>query len=515
MMNLAEIRSLVGATQDWLPESLLYQEYLDTLINIAHKEVWERHGWVFAHRNAFLEIHPDIVGSSAGASATSVNALVTNGSRTVQFSSPVPGLSAGFADEPQPSGAYTSGLEAVADTWSGQLFEHGGREYEILNVLDFTTVVLKEPARLTSGSTDVTNAWTIKHKYYRLPADCVKLLTVGRYSSPVPGVSNQYQAQLIPIITSVQPSYQDRTATMASHIYYANPLVIPPGEKLSAEATNSADTSNLPDGFYTELAWTYGLDGDYGPLSETLAVGPLNAGGGGYNTLTCTFLDKRSQALETPSRAELLKPWPIRNEGLYKLLWHNANIDTSTGDRLGNPVWLPVILNDGTNKEWKQVNAFSDVSTVTLTTPGQFATYGQRYLPHVTERIQPWPRITTPDITYSGVSIDDVLLPFVPFKRLIIQYLCKPPLLSWDEDTSPIPPEFHQVIVYKVLEMACIKQKRPDLASYFAEKFEREVLGLERRYLLFTSKNNQTAQWGSSGDIRDYNFFSGQQVAWS
>ncbi len=152
-MNLEQMRAQIANLTDFDPEETAYRDQMTALINEALFEVWSSRAWDFTQRLTYLNVHPDLTSSRTGATATT-----NDGQRLVTFSAPV------------------HSLNSAAELIEGNLIELDGREYEILQIVNNTSLTTVEPIRHkaqgsppTSPGTLAGQAWTIKVRYYTLP----------------------------------------------------------------------------------------------------------------------------------------------------------------------------------------------------------------------------------------------------------------------------------------------------------------------------------------------------------
>jgi hypothetical protein len=164
-VNLTEIRNKVKSITDYSPELTTYNEQLDLLINDAYNAIWTEKRWRWAQKVLFLDIWPDIVPLQPD--GTTKNANVLNNRRLITF-----------------SGAVRA-LESYPYQWEGQIIEIQGRDYFIDQVLNSTTIRLREPFRGTSDVDDIT--WRIKHRFYDLPPNAIEILSLVHKDTPAVG----------------------------------------------------------------------------------------------------------------------------------------------------------------------------------------------------------------------------------------------------------------------------------------------------------------------------------------
>jgi hypothetical protein len=65
----------------------------------------------------------------------------------------------------------------------------------------------------------------------------------------------------------------------------------------------------------------------------------------------------------------------------------------------------------------------------------------------------------------------------------VARYYYKPQALGLQTDSPELPNEFHQLISYKVLETLYDKLGNMNNANLYRGRFDKEIKGLERRYV--------------------------------
>lgn len=510
-MNLEELRDHVNELSEVDPDQRGYKDFVDETINQAINEIWLLKPWTFTFKEAELPIRPDITATSSGQDFDGLNMA-----RRLSADGIIREL----------------GDDFYSDTWQGQIIEFQGREVHISKIETglSTTLWTHETLRTEDGSsiTEETD-WTIKHRYYRLPEDCVKLVSFTHKDQPIPGVA-QHSTYLETVISQDVCRQQERTGDYAEVIYPCEPLRIQPGKKIQVNTFNSASSDAIPEGTWLELAWSFYFAGDYGPLSESSGVFQIPDTAGNFSTIVVDCLDEFGEFIATPTRSQPLdKPHQIRYEGLKKVLWYNANIDQTNGVRAGLPCWKMVSSFDPaeTQIEYRPVIAEDDDYNLGISYFGQIKNSDsgglfigsqvqqieRRYIPHQTQQIRPFPRINSYDKEYLYDEIgEDYDAPSDRFKVAIIRYISKPYPLSMSQDPNPLPPEFDNLVIYKALENVLMKNGATDRAAYYAMKFEKELTSLERRYL-----QNPTKSIGrqSRSTNRTRNLFQGQRVVFN
>jgi hypothetical protein len=496
-MNLEELRQEIFELTNYSPDNIDYIKLVDRQINAAYQYILGYKPWIFSIKEAYLDIYPDLVPAQDTASPVAdVSATFANGSRHVEFSGKLFHL--GFGD--------------YGDTWQGQIFELLGNEYEILSVIGEDEIVLKDPVRTTAVGITESEEWTIKHRYYTLPQDCLYLIRWVQLDRPVDGAGHVVaQAETIINNYNYNSFNRDYAAEYATEIYMEPDLKIPSAGKTVITATNQSDTTMFPDGTYVQLTWCFQKDGKWGPLAEPTPITELNAGGLDYNSITLSCKDitvdsanLRGNVIITDPADWSMRPKPHPLEGLKKAIFFNSNIDQSTGLPLGEPCWVQVNnyhpTNTTTDETQPLVIGYDDY-TESIFYLKQLDPYFKRYLSNSIKRVRPYPRINSYDIRQ---ALSDTVygdLEGRQFKQVAIQYVYKPDPLTLPFDVPEIPVEYHQLIVYKVGENLAIRENDSNQVAHFKRQFENEMKGMESRYSNTVRVPTTRESWGV-GDRR-------------
>lgn len=490
-MNLQDLRNKVKNITDYTPELQTYQDQVDDLINDAYYTLWTTKRWKFSQVQDFIKIYPDL-----NVGLTGKNASVQNGSRRVVFSGSIPMLLAEVSLGPFSSHDTSKSYGSVGSAYEGEIFQAAGREYVILKIVSDTEIHLAEPYR---GTTNVDNVdWKVKKRFYDLPEDCLELLNLSQRDVPaasgmrppfgkVDGLSKRREEEL--------NLREDYTATYAEAYIDVPPINVPPAEKLLLKQDSLDNSSTIPSNYYIELCWAYYYMGaKIGPLSEPLLI---KTGASAQELTTHSLLlyftsfdDKTIAAqafnLVTDRAAN-------KYEGLRKVLFFNQNLNPATGKRLGLPVWRAVTFGGATGSEGSNIDSHKplviddEAFSVTLKYINQFNAGNPRYVEWdgSIPRIRPYPRINAWDFANAQVAQGE-LTPGADqeyFRRLEVRYMKKPLRMGLATDTPQMPYEFHQLIVYAVLEDIYNKSGNLDLGATYRKKIEKAILGLEKRYI--------------------------------
>lgn len=507
-MDLQSIRNMVKSVTDYAPELQSYNNQLDSLINEAYLRLWSHRRWVFTTQLMSMRVHPDMTPEREANGASLPEASYSDGQRLITFSEAL---------------RYTS---LYREAYEGNVITLEGRDYTIVEVISPTSISVSEPIRVVDGSSSVTGYldWTIKCKQYTLPEDCVEILGITHVDAP--SYSLRAPRTRIPCVLPSQldsyPTLENTTSNYAEYYVPRPPVHVPPGEKLSVDFTASegASDGNLEQLSFYELCWSFVTPTkERGPLSEPVIVQvPENkqAPTQKYNA-TVKFLtwdDKEMASLNTTYTAG---PGTLRPlEGMRKELWYNQNFNPATGERLGLPKWRQVRTGhqpgDPTylkGQDLPLLTADTEATATILWTnsfaPGTAAYKewdGQHFRIQFYPRLDAWTQFF--EFTSTGVTIPPRNRDYI--YSVDVRYLKKPNLLAAKTDTPELPYEMHQLIVWSVLEDVYNKSGNVQLASVYANKYERALKDIGSRYLELV---DSTAVRGSFASGRPTPFLNG------
>ncbi len=493
-MNLQELREKTTKLMDYNPEASVYRNSMFELINDAYMEIWTKRPWLFTHKTAELSLYPDITNQSTG-----IGIQAEEWTRYIEFGDSMDELNA-------------NGNGGWCDHWSGQPMEIEGREYEVLAIDTTQSLWLKEPFRGTDlDPDDESNSWSLKHRYYFLPADCLSLLSFYHADKPATGGSFQHAPSLPILQGEINRFPYDTTGAHAQVIIREPDMKIPEAYKTNLVWTSSEDfdSDNIANGTWVEVCWAFEWAGRYGALSEPQLDDAPSLQGVTHNTLEIQFQTHDGKAVVAPTRTTQEKVYPLHWEHLNKVVFFNANLDPATGDRLGPPCWVQMLnfAPDGDPSEYTPIRGDYLDSSVNVLYAGCFdpagastsgpksyglpglqnLSVGSRYLENTIQVIRPWPRVTSTDIDYPLDRDEEAppyrSSPWEPFKRAIIRYIKKPLPLSFKTDTPDMPSEFHLLIVYQAMQNICTRIGDMNMALFYEKRVNTELKSLERRYL--------------------------------
>lgn len=491
-MNLQDLRNKVKNITDYSPELQTYQDQVDDLINDAFYSIWTAKRWKFSQVQDFIKIYPDL---NFGRTGKNVNVL--NGSRRVTFSGSVPMLLAEVSLGPFSAHDTSKSYGSVGSAYEGEIFQINGREYTILKVVSDTDIRLAEPYR--GGNAVDNTTWVVKKRFYDLPEDCLELLNLSQRDVPavsgqrppfgkVAGLSKRKEEEI--------NLREDYTANYAECYIDTPPINVPPAEKLIEISQVFSAGSTIPANTYFEICWAfYYLGAKIGPLSEPLLFKTQTTQpGGGPSTsiLTLQFSTFDDKAIAAQTYTALTDYAANKFEGLRKVLYYNSNFNPATGKRLGIPVWRAITVGSLTGSEGASAAATplvvgDEASQVVLQFINSFNGGNPRYVEWdgSIPRIRPYPRINAFDF-FNPAQAGGEVLPKADeeyFRRLEVRYMKKPLRMGLATDTPQMPYEYHQLIVYGVLEDIYNKSGNIELGAIYRKKIEKAITGLEKRYV--------------------------------
>ena len=475
-MNLKALQEKVKNLVDYSPDLQGFNDQVDALINDAYLSIWGIKRWNFAQKVSYLYFQPDILPNrDKPTGGPDIVAAVVKGSRKVDFSSPISRLS----EKP---------------LWEGTIFFADGVEYTISKVLADDTILLTSV--YLGVTTNTLASWQIKKRYYALPQDCLELLNLSHRDAPLSSGSSAGTFPPRGKALSLSPRRdeelnlrEDWKASWAEAYVWSPAKNILPGEKLTLSQVPIAGLTGFPKGSWLEVCWAFEKDGRLGPLSSP---GTINFTGGDQGTthqLTVNFLSWDNQPI-------IADAWqskdsaPSQYEGYRKVIFWNANFDRTTGERLGLPAWKFFNVAGATRNvsNWLSTIVVDDVfSNVVVQYFASIDSGNDRYIEYDGQHLQirPYPRVDAWDkaIIEIASTVDYSAVVRKYLRAAEMRYFYKPPLLAEQTDSPQMPYEFHQLIVYKVLEEMYLKLGNAQMAGVYTRKFEKDIKDLERRYV--------------------------------
>lgn len=465
MANLRALREKIKNITDYSPDLQQYNEQIDELINDAYHYLWTTKRWTWAFKEYYFKFIPDITPQRSGR-----NANVQKGSRLVQFSGTVERLD--------------------ANLFEGQPIEIQNYEYTISKVVSQTQILLDKQFHGTTNVDDVS--WKIKRRFYDLPQDCIELLNLSHRDVPNSnGGTGRFPPYgktigLMPRRDEQLNLRMDYAASYAEAYVWSENKFIPPAETLSLVQTDQAN--GFPFGTHLEVCWAFIKDGKIGALSEPKTIEfteNLQAVSAGVQI---NFLSWDQQAIQADSFTNKDQT-PSQWEGYRKKVFWNANFNRTTGERLGLPIWKEFnnggVVRDSTNY-LKAVIAEDTDASVTITNFNQIDNGNKIYIEYdgQHQRIRPYPRVDAWDEEVTAQAegvyapVDKDLL-----REGVARYYYKPRLMGFDSDSPQMPNEFHQLIVYKVLETLYDKTGNISNSQAYRARYDREIKQLQKRYV--------------------------------
>lgn len=492
-MNLNDIVSKIKSLTDYSPELQSYKDQMVDIANDAYFTIWNSKRWKFAQVKDAMKIYPDL---SFGNTSKTVS--VVNGSRMVVFSGAVPMLTAENTMGPYSSQSFSTAYGSIGSAYEGEIFQIGGREYNIIKVVSQTEIHLDEQYR--GGTIATSSDWKIKKRYYDLPDDCLELLNLSHRDVPNASGGRPPYGKISGLSKRKEEEFnlrEDFTATYAECYIDTAPVNVPPAEKFTKISDDANLEATIPSDYYLELCWAFHYWGaKLGPLSEPFLFKTASAPqppASPYHAITLQFTSFDDKPIASQIYNFVNDRVPNKYEGLRKVLFFNQNINPVTGKRLGIPCWRMVSQGAPTGLEGATVNAGKplivddELSQCTLLYVNSFNPGNPRYVEWdgSIPRIRPYPRIVGFDV-HNNPLVGEGEAPGADeeyFRRLEVRYFKKPLRMALATDVPQMPHEFHNLVVLKALEDVYNKSGNLDLADRYAKKIEKEIKILERRYL--------------------------------
>lgn len=474
MANLTSIKEKIKNISDYSPQLAAYNDQLDDLINDAYYTIWTMRRWVFGFREYYFRFHPDMLPDRENPGGVNINASVTKGSRQVTFSGSMGRL--------------------IPEIWEGQPIEIQNYEYIVSKVVAANEILLDKQFLGTTNIDD--ESWRIKHRFYSLPEDCIELLSLGHRDVPnSSGGTGRFPPYgkiigLMPRRDEELDLRMDYTATYAEAYIWSESKNIPSGEKIELDFGSKVDDKGFVDDTYLEVCWAFVKDGLVGPLSKPEIIHFKNTEQAPPSySLSIKFISWDDQAIFADS-FQTKDVMPTQWEGYRKVIFWNANFNRATGERLGLPVWKT--FNEGgttrnTTQYLSAVTVADTASSVTVNFLNQIDNGNKRYIEYDGQHLQirPYPRVDAWDSRIlEAVATEDYSKVNLQYLREgVARYYYKPQALGLQTDSPELPNEFHQLISYKVLETLYDKLGNMNNANLYRSRFEKEIKGLEKRYV--------------------------------
>jgi hypothetical protein len=474
MANLTAIKEKIKNISDYSPQLAAYNDQLDDLINDAYYTIWTMRRWTFGFKEYYFRFHPDMLPSRENPGGPDINASVTKGSRQVTFS--------GLMDR------------LVPEIWEGQPIEIQNYEYIVSKVVAANQILLDKQFLGTTNIDD--ESWRIKHRFYSLPEDCIELLSLGHRDVPnSSGGTGRFPPYgkiigLMPRRDEELDLRMDYAATYAEAYIWSESKNIPSGEKIELDFGSKVDDKGFLDDTYLEVCWAFVKDGLVGPLSKPEIIHFKNTEQAPPSySLSIKFISWDDQDIFADS-FQTKDVRPTQWEGYRKVIFWNANFNRATGERLGLPVWKT--FNEGgttrnTTQYLSAVTVADTASSVTVNFLNQIDNGNKRYIEYDGQHLQirPYPRVDAWDSRIlEAVATEDYSKVNLQYLREgVARYYYKPQALGLQTDSPELPNEFHQLISYKVLETLYDKLGNMNNASLYRSRFEKEIKGLEKRYV--------------------------------
>jgi hypothetical protein len=473
MANLTSIKEKIKNISDYSPQLAAYNDQLDDLINDAYYTIWTMRRWTFGFKEYYFRFHPDMITSRENPGFDTF-ASVVKGSREVTFAPFMQRL--------------------VPDIWEGQPIEIQNYEYIISKVVNGGTILLDQQFL---GDTKIDDtSWRIKKRFYSLPEDCIELLSLGHRDVPnSSGGTGRFPPYgkiigLMPRRDEELDLRMDYTATYAEAYIWSEAKNIPSGEKVALDFDSKVGAEGFLDNTYLEVCWAFVKDGLVGPLSKPEIIHFKNPEQAPPSySLEIKFISWDDQSIFADT-FQSFDVEPTQWEGYRKVPFWNANFNRATGERLGLPVWKTFNVGGATRNTTAYLDTViaNDIAqSVTINFLNQIDNGNKRYIEYDGQHLQirPYPRVDAWDSRIlsqaAGEETSKVDLQYL--REGVARYYYKPQALGLQTDSPELPNEFHQLISYKVLETLYDKLGNMNNASLYRSRFEKEIKGLEKRYV--------------------------------
>ena len=500
MANLKALRNKIKNITDYSPDLQQYNDQLDELINDAYYYLWGTKRWNFATKEYFFKFIPDVLPTrdviTPGATIT---ASVIKGSRQVLFSAPMDRL--------------------TAANFEGQPITIQDYEYTISKVVNGANILLDD---VFHGNTNnLETDWRIKKRYYDLPQDSIELLSLAHRDAPH---GNNGAGSFPPYgkLIGLMPRMDERlnlrmdyAASYAEAYVWSPSFFVPEAYKTTVTANPTALFTAFPADTYLEVCWAFVRDGKVGALSSPATIYFDPAEQQTHFTLSINFKSWDDQDVVSDIYNSK-DTRPSQFEGLSKIVFWNSNFNRTTGERLGLPVWRTFNNPNGdvlrnTSQFLLPVRAADTDPSVIISNFNQIDPGNSIYIENDGQynRIRPYPRVDSwdeevtrqnADENYSKVNQDFL-------REAVARYYYKPSHLGFETDSPEMPHEYHQLIVYKVLETLYDKIGQSTQADSYRRRIEKEIKSLEKRYTDHQDSLVQRGQFTMSGNrlfVYDY-----------
>jgi hypothetical protein len=265
-----------------------------------------------------------------------------------------------------------------------------------------------------------------------------------------------------------------------------------------------------------EVCWAFVKDNKMGALSAPKIVKFEAEQAPPSFSLRIDFKTWDDQPIEADTFQTFDKE-PSQFEGYRKIIFWNQNFNRATGERLGLPIWK-VFNNPGgsatrnqslflTSMNIPDTSASALVNNFNQIDPGnaQYIEYDGQY-----NRIRPYPRVDAWDQAITRQDETETLskVPQDFLREGVARYYYKPPALGFQTDAPQMPNEFHQLIVYKVLQTLYEKVGQMTNADFYRRRIDDEVKQFQKRYCDHIDSDFQRGQFQMSQRRFNYDYAS-------
>lgn len=364
----------------------------------------------------------------------------------------------------------TNGTQVVTGPAGSFLAWMAGQEIEVTDstgakqVFLINNVVSSTDLRIDRDWTDATGAYaaTVINRYIDLPQDCTTVLGIARRSQTR---------------TPDDPGLLDNLARYEDEWWN-----LPLGE------------TNLP--VYWVWYDPYHLRGP----RRGFNLGTTPAVGRGVRTIeftsTLVFANNRESAhgevvaiTATDTQDIVLTPFTqTTNSGLYKRYYWRS-------PQFGYNAWR--LLSDPVNPGQYMTLAPTDVAPRTLVLDVTSLANSEALFND--------PRMANPD----GFTQRVRLYPRQDKDYIFqVRYMVRHQTMQEDNDVSLIPPAHRMIVAYKALADVLVKHDNPSQSELYRRRFEAELLQLEKRYLITTSRRIVKGNWLNNMEPNSFSRFT-------
>lgn len=498
-MHLGEIISRVQSQADFAPINTPgFQKYLTDTINDAYQDLWYSRTWTFNTKTVDLPVYPDLLAADAGQLFATEQAVpgaplqttigatyfeITYAEATVKFYTQTDGR---FVEQLHGAYLYVDGRDyRIVDT---QITDNGAT-WTLRFYVD-------EPFKgdYLIGTTVEFTDWTIKFRTYKLPEDCTEIMDVSWSNLRDVGGLRSGQAFSLPArnANDLAVNWNLTAAKPYAYIAGASTFMWDTYESFSlTETTGSGGTYFPPDTTY--FGWE---DVDIATGAPSGVVNTITWTPSANNVESITFTDDRHIHVGTYRRL-LLGVKRAINDPIKWIIFQNNPVTTLAQQYSSTNVWrypeTSITLTAG-----------NYLAFIGLTS-GQSGYRDNRMMNYIgggsRKNITFYPRLSTKDIDAKFLD-SKVWTTFYEASVASVRYLYKCSPLSDKFDSPQLPPEYHNLLVFKALESVALKFDKAGTASYYARKYDEMLKKMMIRYA--SERNTIATKSNSMGVSRGF-----------